>query len=81
MWLLSRAHKNTQYPRNIFFPEAFLFMEEEVLTLHKTPCNLFSNNTTALEFQSPPNKIPLETNILLWCHATSILCWKNTSLK
>lgn len=58
MWLLSQAHKNTEYPRNIFFPEAFQFMEEEMLTLHKTPYNLFSNNTTALEFQSRPNKIP-----------------------
>lgn len=33
-------------------------MEEEKLTLHKTPCNLFSNSTSALDFESPPNKIP-----------------------
>lgn len=46
MWLLSQARKNTEYLRNMFFPEAFLFMEEEMLTLHKTPCN---NNITASE--------------------------------
>lgn len=44
MWLLSQACKNTEYLRNIFFLEAFIFMEEEMLTLHKTPCTFYNNN-------------------------------------
>lgn len=46
MWLLSQAHKNTEYLRNIFFLEDFLFMEEEMLTLHKTPGTFCNNNTS-----------------------------------
>jgi len=50
MWLLSQAHKNTEYLRNIFYPEAFVFMEEEMLTVHRTPCTLCNSNTTFFEF-------------------------------
>lgn len=55
MWLLSQVCKNTEYLRNIFFPEAFLFMRKKMPTLRKRPVPPVTI-TTALACQCHPDK-------------------------